>query len=128
MLQSVDKVLFAASANAVVYQGATPVFADVAPDTLLLDPADAARRVTARTRAIVAVDYAGQPCDYAALTALAAAHGLPIVADAAHALGAHDGTSPVGTLAALTTFSFHPVKHVTTAEGGAVSTDDATLA
>jgi perosamine synthetase len=81
----VPTMTFAASANCVVYQGGTPVFADVDPATLLLDPADVERRITPRTRAIVAVDYAGQPCDYAALRALADRRGLTLVADAAHA-------------------------------------------
>jgi perosamine synthetase len=124
----VPPLTFAASANCVLYQGGTPVFADVDPDTLLLDPEAAARSVTPRTRAIVAVDYAGQTCDYDALRALAEANGLALVADACHSLGARDRGRPAGSLAALSTFSFHPVKHVTTAEGGAVAVDDPELA
>lgn len=124
----VPTLTFAASANCVLYAGGTPVFADVLPDTLLVDPADVARRITPRTRAIVAVDYAGQPCDYPALRALADAHGLALVADACHALGGSLGGAPVGSLADLTCFSLHPVKHVTTGEGGAVTTDDGDLA
>ena len=96
-------------------------------DTLLIDPADVARKITPRTKAIMAVDYAGQPCDYAALRAIAERHGLQIVADACHALGADEGTS-VGSLADLSTFSFHPVKPITTGEGGAITTHDAELA
>ena len=124
----VPSMTFAATANAVLYVGATPVFCDVVPDTLLLDPADAERKISPRTRAIMAVDYAGQPCDYAALRALARAHGLPLLADACHALGAREGDEPVGRIAMLTAFSFHPVKHITTGEGGMVTTDDAELA
>jgi perosamine synthetase len=128
----VPPMTFAASANAVVYVGATPVFADVDSGTLLLDPAAVAAKISPKTKAIVAVDYAGQPCDYVALGAAARPHpgGRPIaiVADACHALGARDGDTPVGALAALTVFSFHPVKHVTTGEGGAVATDDPALA
>ena len=123
----VPAITFAATANAAVYLGATPVFVDVEPDTLLMDVADAARRVTERTRAIVAVDYAGQPCDWPALRALADQHGLALLADGCHALGATFGGRPVGSLADATTFSFHPVKHVAAGEGGAITTDDPAL-
>ena len=124
----VPSLTFAATANAVLYQGGAPVFADVEPGTLLLDPASVASRITSRTRAIAAVDYAGQPCDYAALRELAQSRGLRLVADACHALGATLGDRPVGSLADLSTFSFHPVKPITTAEGGAITTDDEDLA
>jgi perosamine synthetase len=124
----VPALTFAASANCALYQGATPVFVDVDPDTLLMDPAAAAGRVTPRTRALVAVDYAGQPCDYDALHALARRHRLALVADACHALGGAYRGRRVGTLAALSTFSFHPVKPIATAEGGMVTTDDPELA
>jgi perosamine synthetase len=124
----VPALTFAASANCVVYQGATPVFVDVDPETLLLDPDRAAEKITPRTRAIIAVDYAGQPCDYDALQALADRHGLPLVADACHALGATYRDRPAGSLATLSAFSFHPVKPVTTGEGGVVTTDDPELA
>lgn len=124
----VPAITFAASANCVLYMGGRPVFADVHPGTLNLDPDDAKRKITPRTKAIVAVDYAGQPCDHAALRALADAHGLTIIEDAAHALGATYHGRKVGALHELTTFSFHPVKHITTAEGGAVATDNPGLA
>lgn len=124
----VPTLTFAATANAVVYQGARPVFADVDPETLLLSLDDTQRRITDRTRAIVAVDYAGQPCDYATLGALARRHGLALVADAAHSLGAQTEHGQAGSLADLTTFSFHPVKPITAGEGGAVTTADADLA
>jgi perosamine synthetase len=104
------------------------VFAEVDPDTLLIDPADAERKITSRTRAIVAVDYAGQPCDYDLLNGIAARHDLVLVADACHALGAKYKGKQVGILADLTVFSFHPVKHITTGEGGMVVTDNADLA
>jgi perosamine synthetase len=100
----------------------------VQADTLLLDPEDVARKITPRTRAIAAVDYAGQPCDYDALRSLAERHGLKLVSDACHALGGSFGARKVGALADLSTFSFHPVKPITTGEGGAITTDDATLA
>lgn len=124
----VPPMTFAASSNCVLYQGGTPVFADVDPETLLLDPARAEAAITPRTRALVAVDYAGQPCDYDALGTLAERHGLALVADAAHSLGGDFRGRPVGTLAALSTFSLHPVKHVTAGEGGAVTTEDGALA
>lgn len=124
----VPAMTFAASANCVVFQGGTPVFADVDPDTLLLDPAQVEAKITPRTKAIVAVDYTGQPCDYDALRAIADRHGLALVADACHALGGSYKGRPVGSLADLSTFSFHPVKHITTGEGGMVTTEDADLA
>ena len=124
----VPAITFAASANATVYQGATPVFADVEPDTLLIDIADAARKITPRTKAVVAVDYGGQPADYDALRALTGKHGLFLVADACHAPGALYKGRPVGTLADVSTFSFHPVKHLTTCEGGMALTQSTELA
>jgi len=113
---------FAATANCVIFQGATPVFADVSPDTLLLDPESVARRISPRTRAIVAVDYAGQPCDYDKLRTIAETHRLALVADACHSLGATYKGRRSGALADLSCFSFHPVKPITTAEGGMVTT------
>jgi len=119
----VPAMTFAASANAVVYQGGRPVFADVDPDTLLIDPVDVSTKISPRTRAILAVDYAGQPCDYVALRSIADANQLTLIADACHSLGGSLDGRPVGTLADLTAFSLHPVKHVTTGEGGMVTTD-----
>ncbi len=113
---------FAATANAVVYQGGTPVFADVDPATLLLDTANLEDLLTPRTRAIIAVDYAGQPCNYSDLQRLKERHGLALVADASHSLGAEYRGKKCGVWADLTTFSFHPVKPLTTAEGGMVVT------
>ncbi|HXG87646.1 MAG TPA: UDP-4-amino-4,6-dideoxy-N-acetyl-beta-L-altrosamine transaminase [Vicinamibacterales bacterium] len=124
----VPAITFAASANCVVYQGAKPVFADVHPETLLLDPKSVVERITARTKAIVAVDYAGQPCDYDALWEIGARRGLVMIGDAAHALGADYQGRRVGSLTDMTTFSFHPVKQITTGEGGMVTTDDDILA
>ena len=124
----VPPMTFAATANCVVYQGGTPVFADVEPDTLLIDPAEVERKITDRTRAIIAVDYAGQPCDYEALRRIADRHGLALVADGCHALGAEYRGRKDGTLADMTAFSFHPVKHVATGEGGMVVTDDEAFA
>jgi perosamine synthetase len=125
----VPPLTFAATANAVCYLGATPVFADVRRDTLNLDPARVQAAITPRTRAIVTVDFAGQPSDLEPLRALAAARGLVLIEDAAHALGAHYRGRPVGSaFADLVTLSFHPVKHITTGEGGMVLTADAALA
>jgi perosamine synthetase len=116
----VPTLTFAASANAVLYAGAKPVFADVERDTLLVDAADVRKKITKNTKAIIAVDYAGQPCDYAQLRKMAREHKLTLIADACHALGATAGEKRVGTLADLTVFSFHPVKHITTCEGGMI--------
>ncbi|MFP4053770.1 MAG: UDP-4-amino-4,6-dideoxy-N-acetyl-beta-L-altrosamine transaminase [Phycisphaerae bacterium] len=119
---------FAATANAAVMLGASVRFVDVLPDTGNIDPAAVARAITPRTRLIAAVDYTGHPADYHALRPIADEHGLTLVADAAHSLGAAYHGRPVGTLGDLTTLSFHPVKVVTTAEGGAVLTDEPHLA
>lgn len=124
----VPAMTFAATANSVVFQGGKPVFADVDPETLLLDPVSVEDCITPRTRAVVAVDYAGQPCDYKALRAITDRHGLALVADACHALGGSDKGRPVGSLADLSTFSLHPVKPITTGEGGMITTNDPALA
>jgi perosamine synthetase len=119
-------ITFVATANAALYVGAEPRFADVAGDTLLIDPDRVAAAMTARTRAIVPVDYAGQPADHDVLRAVAeAGPGRPplIIADACHSLGASDRGRPVGRLADLTVLSFHPAKLLTTGEGGAVVTE-----
>ena len=124
----VPAMTFAATANSVVYQSGTPIFADVEPHTLLLDPQEVAAKITPRTKAVVAVDYAGQPCDYAALRDIVEKRGVRLIADACHALGARCQGKPVGSLADVTVFSFHPVKHITTGEGGMVVTAHAELA
>jgi perosamine synthetase len=124
----VPAITFAASANAALYEGARPVFADIEADTLLIDPASVAARITPRTRAIVAVDYAGQPADYDTLHALARSRGIRIIADSCHAPGATYKGRAAGTLADISCFSFHPVKHLTTCEGGMAVTDDAGMA
>jgi len=119
---------FAATANCVLYQGATPVFADVCADTLNLDPEKVAEQITPRTRAILPVDYAGHPADLDAMLELAARHGLIVIEDGCHALGAEDRQRRTGSIAHMTVFSFHPVKHLTTGEGGMVTTDRADYA
>lgn len=122
---------FVATANAVLYAGATPRFADVTADDLLIDPDRVAAAVTPATKAIIAVDYAGHPADYDALRRIAdaaPAGRLMLIADAAHSLGATRGGRSVGTLADLTVLSLHPAKILTTGEGGAVLTDRDDLA
>lgn len=124
----VPPLTFVATANCILYQGGRPVFADVDERTLLIDPDRVEAAVTPRTKAIIAVDYAGQPCDWDALRTIADRHGLALVADACHALGATLNGRKVGTLADITCFSFHPVKHITTGEGGMAVTSDRALA
>jgi perosamine synthetase len=119
---------FAATANCVLYQGATPVFADVSGDTLNLDPEQVTKKISPKTRAILPVDYAGHPADLTAVMDVAERHGLVVIEDACHALGAEYAGRHVGTIADMTVFSFHPVKHITTGEGGMVTTNDAKLA
>jgi len=123
---------FCATANCILYQGATPVFADVSPDTLNLDPGAVSRKLSApassRLKAIIAVDYAGHPAALDELGQLAKTHGALLIEDACHALGAEFRGKRVGSIADMTVFSFHPVKHLTTGEGGMVATNDARLA
>ena len=125
---------FVATANAVVYQGATPVFADIDAQTLDLDPQAITARVTPRTKAIIPVHFAGLPCDMQRICAIARAHRLAVIEDACHALGAAWRTSEgrqerIGSCShsEMAVFSFHPVKHVTTGEGGMVLTNSAEL-
>jgi perosamine synthetase len=115
---------FAATANCILYQGATPVFADVCPDTLNVDPEQVERKITANTRAILPVDYSGHPADLDAIRQIASRLGLIVIEDACHALGAEYRGREVGSIADMTVFSFHPVKHITTGEGGMVTTDN----
>jgi perosamine synthetase len=124
----VPAISFVASANCVLYMGAKPIFCDLSPDTLNIDPGDIERKLTSRTKAIVAVDFAGHPCDHDAIRSIADRHGLVVIQDAAHSLGAAYKGRKVGTLQDFTTLSFHPVKHVTTGEGGMVLTGDPDVA
>ncbi len=119
---------FAATVNVIEHVRAKPVLVDVEPDTLNLDPRHVEAAIGPRTRAILTVDYGGQPCDYDALQPLATAHGLKIVDDAAHALGAAYRGRPVGSLADVTAFSFYATKNLSTGEGGAAVTDDPAIA
>jgi len=124
----VPPITFPSSANCAVFQAARPVFADVDPETLLLDPSSVEARISPNTKAVVAVDFAGQPCDYPELRRVTEGHGLSLLADACHALGGALDGRPVGALAELSAFSLHPVKPMTTGEGGLVTTNDAAMA
>ena len=124
----VAALTFAASANCARYVGADVVFADVRDDTLTIDPAHVESLISDRTRAIVAVDYAGVPCDLDELLAIAERHGLILIEDACHAPGALYRGRRIGSIAHMSTFSFHPVKHLTTGEGGMVTTNNEDLA
>jgi perosamine synthetase len=127
-LNSGDEVLlptttFTATAEVVTYFNARPVLVDIDPVTMNFDPNDAARRVTSRTRAVIPVHFAGQPCDLEAVAHLAERHGLHVIEDAAHALPASYRGKRVGTISPLTAFSFYATKTLATGEGGMVTTD-----
>ncbi len=120
----IPPMTFAATANCVVFQGGKPVIVDVAQDTLLIDPVCIKEIMSPKTRAIIAVDYTGHPCDYDTITDISKSNKIPLVADACHSLGAKYKGKLVGSLADLSVLSFHPVKHITTAEGGMILTDN----
>jgi len=119
---------FAATANAALYLGATVRFVDVTPDTGNLDPQKVAEAISANTRVIAPVDFGGHPADYVGLQSVAAAHGASLVADAAHSFGGRYHGEPVGQQADASALSMHPIKPITTGEGGAVVTSDAAIA
>ncbi|TQM78997.1 dTDP-4-amino-4,6-dideoxygalactose transaminase [Saccharothrix saharensis] len=121
-------VSWPATANVVLHLGATPVFVDVEADTLNIDPDLVEQAITSRTKAILPVHMAGQTCDMDALLAIAERHGLPVVEDAAHAMGATHGDRKVGGLGTAAAFSFYPTKNMTTGEGGLLVTDDDAVA
>ena len=121
-------ITFAASANAVLYCGGIPVFADIDPNTYTISPESIERCVTEQTKAVIAVDFTGAPCDYDAIRSICQRHNLLLIEDAAHSIGTVYRGTPVGSIADLTTFSFHPVKTITAGEGGAVLTQDTRLA
>ncbi|MCM1045130.1 MAG: UDP-4-amino-4,6-dideoxy-N-acetyl-beta-L-altrosamine transaminase [Candidatus Gastranaerophilales bacterium] len=120
-------ITFAASANCILYCGGTPVFADIDPNTYNIAPTSIKEHITARTKAVVAVDFTGQAVELDEIRALCDRHGLTLIEDAAHAIGTKYKGQPVGSLADMTTFSFHPVKTVTAGEGGAVTTNSKKL-
>jgi len=119
---------FVACANVIEHVGARPVLVDVEPDTLCMAPKALEAALTDRTRAIMPVDYGGHPCDIDAIMAIAAGRRLPVIEDAAHALGASWGARPVGSVATTTAFSFYATKNLTTGEGGALVTNDGEMA
>ncbi|MBQ2802375.1 MAG: UDP-4-amino-4,6-dideoxy-N-acetyl-beta-L-altrosamine transaminase [Lachnospiraceae bacterium] len=120
-------ITFAASANCALYCGARPVFADINPATYNIDPASIEKCITSHTRAVVAVDFTGQAVELDAIYALCKKHNLILIEDAAHSIGTKYNGQPIGSIADMTTFSFHPVKTVTAGEGGAVTTNNKEL-
>lgn len=120
-------ITFLASSNCALYMGAKVVFADIDPHTYNIDPDEIEAAITDRTKAIIAVDLTGQPAEMDRILMLAKDRGIAVIHDAAHSLGASYGGSKVGTFGDMTMFSFHPVKHVTTGEGGVIVTDDERL-
>ena len=120
-------ITFAASSNCVLYCGGISVFADIKPDTYNIDPEDIRRKITDKTKAIIAVHFTGQPCEMDVIHAIAKEYNLLVIEDAAHALGADYKGTKIGALSDMTTFSFHPVKHITTGEGGMITTNDKKL-
>jgi UDP-4-amino-4,6-dideoxy-N-acetyl-beta-L-altrosamine transaminase len=120
-------ITFAASANCILYMGAKPVFADVDAKTYNLDPQDIRRKITDKTKAIIPVHFTGQPCDMDEILKIAEEYDLMVIEDGAHALGAKYKGRKIGNIGDMTTFSFHPVKHITTGEGGAITTSSEEL-
>ena len=119
---------FAATSNALLYNHLRPIFADIKKDTRNIDPEDIRRKITSKTKAIIYVDFAGHPCDIFEIKKIAREHDLRLIEDASHAFGASYHGKKIGNFADLTVFSFHPVKPITTGEGGAVVTNNPELA
>lgn len=117
-------ITFAATANAIIYCGAKPVFADIKADTLNIDAGEVLKKISPKTKAILPVDFAGHPADLDEIMTIAGKKGLLVIEDASHALGAEYKGQKIGSLANMTIFSFHPVKHITTGEGGMILTDN----
>jgi len=120
-------ITFAASANCVRYLGGTPVFADIDPKTYNIDPNEIRKKITAKTKAIIPVHFTGQVCNMEEIKKIAKEHNLIVIEDGAHVLGGEYKNELVGHLSDMTTFSFHPVKHITTGEGGMITTDNKEL-
>ena len=120
-------ITFAASANCALYCEGKPVFADINPETYNIDPADIERKITDKTKAVVAVDFTGQAVEVDRIREICDRHNLIFIEDAAHSLGTKYNGKPVGSLADMTEFSFHPVKTCTAGEGGAITTNDEEL-
>jgi perosamine synthetase len=115
---------FAASANCVLYRKAKPVFTDILPDTYNIDPNSIEKKINNKTKAIIAVDFTGQPVELEEIKKIAKENKLLLIEDGAHALGAQYKGSKIGSISDLTTFSFHPVKNITTGEGGIITTNN----
>lgn len=120
-------ITFAASANCALYCGATPVFADIDEKTWNIDPESVRAHITERTKAVVAVDFTGQSTKLDELKEICREHHLVLITDGAHSIGTKYKGQPTGSIADMTTFSFHPVKTVTAGEGGAITTNDPEL-
>jgi perosamine synthetase len=120
-------ITFAASASCVLHCGGTPVFADIDPKTYNIDPEEIRKKITPKTKAIIPVHFTGQPCDMDEIHKIAKEYNLIVIEDAAHALGAEYKGRKIGSISDMTTFSFHPVKHITTGEGGMITTNDEEL-
>jgi perosamine synthetase len=124
----VPPITFISTVHAVSYVGATPVFADVESDSMNISVEDIERKITDRTKAIIVVHLAGHPCDMDAISELAAARGIKVIEDAAHACGAEYKGRPIGSISDLTCFSFHAVKNLTCGEGGGITVNQEWLA
>lgn len=124
----VPSFTFAASVNTLLYEGVTPVFVDIEPETYNLDPADLARKVTPRTKAIMAVDVFGHPAEWDAIQAVAQAHTLRVIDDSCEALGAEYRGRKIGSFGDAAAFAFYPNKQMTVGEGGMIVTDDDEIA
>lgn len=120
-------ITFAASANCILYQGGKPVFADIDSNTYNIDPKDIEKRITDKTKAIIPVDFTGQPVNIDEINDIAKKYDLMVIEDGAHSLGAEYKGKKTGSLVDMTTFSFHPVKHITTGEGGMITTNNKEL-
>lgn len=114
---------FAASANCVLYQSGKPIFADIDKKTYNIDPGEIKKNITGKTKAIIPVDYTGQPCKIDEINEIAKENGLVVIEDSTHAIGAKYKGKKIGSLSDLSVFSFHPVKHITTGEGGMITTN-----
>ncbi|NLV76364.1 MAG: UDP-4-amino-4,6-dideoxy-N-acetyl-beta-L-altrosamine transaminase [Tissierellia bacterium] len=120
-------ITFAASANCILYQGGKPIFADIDSSTYNIDPKDIEKKISSKTKAIVPVDFTGQPVNIDEINAIAKKYNLIVIEDGAHSLGAEYKGKKTGSLVDMTTFSFHPVKHITTGEGGVITTNNKEL-
>lgn len=118
---------FVATSNSVLYCGARPVFVDIDPNTYNIDPNKIREKITNKTKAIIAVHFTGQPCDMEEIHKIAKENHLLVIEDAAHALGADYKGKRIGSISDMTTLSFHPVKHITTGEGGMITTNSREL-